>query len=149
MKIRIVQTALAFLTLLFVVGKAAGHCEIPCGIYDDAMRIKLLAEHIATIEKSMNMIKDLEQVEQRNTNQQVRWVMNKEDHANQLQDVVAQYFLTQRIKPDQKNYQEMLTLLHQMLIAAMKAKQTVDLNQVTELKRLLQEFEKLYFAPHT
>lgn len=149
MKIRIVQTALAFLTLLLLVGEAIGHCEIPCGIYDDAMRIKLIAEHIATIEKSMNMIKDLDQVEQKNTNQQVRWVMNKEDHANRLQEVVTQYFLTQRIKPDQKNYQEMLTQLHQMLVAAMKAKQTVDLANVTELNRLLKEFEKLYFAPHS
>lgn len=149
MKIRIVQTALAFLTLLLVAGEATSHCEIPCGIYDDAMRIKMMAEHIATIEKSMNMIKDLDQVEQKNTNQQVRWVMNKEDHANQLQEIVSQYFLTQRIKPDQKNYQEMLTQLHQMLIAAMKAKQTVDLANVTELNRLLKEFEKLYFAMHS
>ena len=149
MKNRIVQTTLAFLTLLLLAGEAIGHCEIPCGIYDDAMRIKLIAEHIATIEKSMNMIKDLDQVEQKNTNQQVRWVMNKEDHANRLQEVVTQYFLTQRIKPDQKNYQDMLTQLHQMLIAAMKAKQTVDLANVTELNRLLKEFEKLYFAPHS
>lgn len=148
MKIRYVQTALAFLALLFLAGRAYGHCEIPCGIYDDGMRIKLMAEHIATIEKSMNAIKDLEQAEKSNSNQQIRWVVNKEEHAGKLQEIVAQYFLTQRVKPEQKHYQEMLTLLHQMLISAMKAKQTVDLENVTELNRLLKEFEKLYFSTH-
>jgi len=32
------------------------HCEIPCGIYDDPMRLDMMAEHIGTIEKSMKQI---------------------------------------------------------------------------------------------
>ncbi|MDY6953871.1 MAG: superoxide dismutase [Ni], partial [Thermodesulfobacteriota bacterium] len=41
---------------LFVVSYASAHCEIPCGIYDDQMRIDMIAEHITTIEKSMKQI---------------------------------------------------------------------------------------------
>ena len=31
-----------------------GHCQIPCGVYDDAMRVKMIEEHTLTILKSMN-----------------------------------------------------------------------------------------------
>jgi nickel superoxide dismutase len=127
---------------------ALAHCEIPCGIYDDPMRIKLIAEHIATIEKSMNKIKEIEEEKNHEANQLVRWVNNKEDHANQLQEIVTQYFMTQRIKPDMKNYDQQLSLLHQILLSAMKSKQTTDGIHVAKLKKLLGEFETLYFSPH-
>ncbi|MEE4243183.1 MAG: superoxide dismutase [Ni] [Desulfopila sp.] len=132
--------------LFFSAAASWSHCEIPCGIYDDKMRITMLEEHIATMEKSMGQILDLEKGN--NNNQLIRWVMNKEDHAEQFQNIVTQYFMTQRIKPDEKMYHEELALLHQMLIYAMKAKQTVDLENITKLKELVTAFDKLYFAPH-
>jgi len=122
------------------------HCEIPCGIYDDKMRISMLEEHITTIEKSMKLIKELESAS--DSNQLIRWVMNKEDHANQFQEIVSQYFLTQRIKSDHQDYGAKLEVLHQMLIYAMKCKQTTDLDNTARLKELVSEFDKLYFAPH-
>ena len=65
--------------LLFFISNAGAHCEIPCGIYDDQMRTKLIAEHATTIEKSMKEIQAAP-----NQNQAVRWVMNKEKHADEL-----------------------------------------------------------------
>lgn len=132
---------------LIVTSTAFAHCEIPCGIYDDKMRITMIAEHITTIEKSMSKIMEIEKAEG-NSNQLVRWVMNKEEHANQLQEIVTQYFMTQRIKTNADKYPEKLSLLHQMLLASMKAKQTTDLEKVHQLRQLLTDFEKLYFAPH-
>ena len=76
-----------------------GHCEIPCGIYDDEMRIKMMAEHITTLEKSMKEIMALSKAPAINYNQIVRWVMNKETHATEFQGIVTQYFMTQRIRP--------------------------------------------------
>ena len=35
-----------------------GHCQIPCGIYDDLMRIHQMEEHVLTIEKSINKLAD-------------------------------------------------------------------------------------------
>jgi hypothetical protein len=55
-----------------------------------------------------------------NYNQLIRWVSNKEDHANEIQEIVSQYFMTQRIKPDTKNYSQKLALLHNMLIYAVE-----------------------------
>jgi len=130
---------------LFPAATAFSHCEIPCGIYDDPMRIQMIKEHITTIEKSMKTILSLEKEKNHNANQLIRWVMNKEEHANKLQKIVTQYFMTQRIKPDTKNYSKQLEVLHQMLIFSMKCKQTKDLSHVEKLRKLVGDFEKLYF----
>ena len=130
---------------LFLTSYALAHCEIPCGIYDDEMRIKMITENITTIEKSMNQIKQLEQEKNQNSNQLIRWVVNKEHHADKLQEIVTQYFMTQRIKLDAKDYDKKLALLHQMLVYSMKCKQTTDLSHVNKLRELVKEFQGLYF----
>ena len=137
------------LALLFCLGsgsQALAHCEIPCGIYDDSMRVSMLKEHLVTIEKSMDTIKSLKEKESPNMNQLVRWIMNKEDHANQFQEIVSQYFMTQRIAPDSEHYGQKVEVLHQMLVQAMRCKQTTDTGHVQNLRELIREFEKLYFG---
>jgi len=136
---------LGLVLVILSVNMASSHCEIPCGIYDDHMRVQMISEHIATIEKSMNQIVKLQDEKPITYNQLVRWIMNKEDHANQLQEIVTQYFMTQRIKTDTKDYEKKVTLLHQMLVSAMKCKQTTDLANIQELRSLLKQFEDLYF----
>ena len=122
------------------------HCEIPCGIYDDEMRVKMISEHIQTIEKSMKQINELEKAGMiGHSNQLVRWIMNKEEHANKLQEIVTQYFMTQRIKFDTKGYDKKLNILHHMLVYAMKCKQTTDLENTEALKKLVKEFSDIYF----
>ncbi|NLS96277.1 MAG: superoxide dismutase [Planctomycetaceae bacterium] len=132
--------------------RVSAHCEIPCGIYDDDARIKLLNEHVTTIEKSMKEIEKLSAESPLNQNQIVRWVMNKEDHANQFQEIVAQYFMTQRVKPltpdddaaTKQKYVKQLTLLHEMLVYAMKSKQTVDTANTDKLRELVHDFSHVY-----
>lgn len=137
---------LAGLSFLIIFNSTAmAHCEIPCGIYDDEARLSMLVEHTTTIEKSMQEIKALEKADPGNANQLIRWVMNKEEHANMLQEIVTQYFMTQRIKPDTEKYEKKLTVLHQMLLAAMKSKQTTDEANIAELRKLIEEFHNLYF----
>lgn len=142
----LLQFSIILFALLLFANSASSHCEIPCGIYDDQLRITLLEEHIATIEKSMDKINNPD--DGIGSNQHVRWIMNKEDHVNKFQEIVSQYFLTQRIKADSKDYTKQLEVLHQMLIYAMKCKQTTDLANTVKLKELVHSFEKLYFAPH-
>jgi nickel superoxide dismutase len=142
---QILKVGVTCLMLLFLVSYAGAHCEIPCGIYDDEMRVNMIAEHITTIEKSMNQINELSGQKATNYNQITRWVMNKENHSNELQHIVVQYFMTQRIKLDAKKYSEKVAVLHKMLVYAMKCKQTTDLSHIATLKSLLSEFKKLYF----
>ena len=133
----------------------SAHCQIPCGIYDDPARFTALAEHITTIEKSMNQIGELSKDPGANANQVTRWVMNKEDHADQLSAIVTEYFLQQRIKPvaagsghEREVYVGKLVACHQMLVASMKAKQTTDLGHVRTLRESLSQFKTLYEHKH-
>lgn len=152
MKKIIFAFAFLLLTVIFI-SKIFSHCQIPCGIYDDPMRISMIKEHITTIEKSMKEITALSKEGDKNYNQIVRWVVNKEEHADELSEIVTFYFMTQRLKPvEQKNsneykeYLKKLTLLHEMLIYAMKAKQTTDLASIEKLRSLTEDFNKVYFS---
>jgi len=147
MKHRHIQIAVIFLSVFLLKTPGFCHCEIPCGIYDDEMRVDMILEHIATIEKAMGQIIQLQKEDSINYNQLVRWINNKDDHANRLQEIVSQYFMTQRIKPDTKDYLKKLSILHQMLVSAMKCKQTTDLSNVEALKKLLKQFRDVYFTP--
>lgn len=140
--------AAAFLTTRVVLA----HCEIPCGIYGDKTRIDILYEHVTTIEKSMQQIVALEKEESKNYNQLVRWITNKETHATEIQHIVTQYFMTQRVKPKSGNddvnakYIAQLTPLHAMLISAMKAKQTTDVAHCASLRSQIDAFSAAYFS---
>ena len=146
MKMRFWLGCLMVVFCLGIGSQAGAHCEIPCGIYDDTMRVSMLKEHLVTIEKSMQTVKALQKDENTNMNQLVRWIMNKEDHANQFQEIVSQYFMTQRVTPDSKHYTQKVEVLHQMLVLAMRCKQTTDTAHVQTLRELISEFEKLYFG---
>jgi len=128
------------------------HCEIPCGIYDDPMRMKMVYEHIATIAKSIREIGRLEAEAKPNANQLTRWIINKDNHADQLQEIVTQYFMTQRLKPvapgapGYEKYIGELTLLHALLVEAMKSKQAVDPATAQKMQELAAGFEKSYFG---
>lgn len=144
---------LFFVLLVFTRQAIYPHCEVPCGIYNDEMRFTMIAEHIQTIEKAMEQIKHLSEESPQNMNQTVRWIMNKEKHAEDIQHIISQYFLTQRIKAaDSKDkqatekYFKKLALCHQILVYAMKTKQTTDLDNVKKLTSSVGEFKKLYFS---
>ncbi|MFT7670028.1 MAG: nickel superoxide dismutase [Planctomycetota bacterium] len=117
------------------------------------MRIDMLMEDAATIEKGMSMIAQLEKEGAGNSNQMVRWIMNKDQHAAAIQETVASYWLAQRIKtPKEDNaearakYLGQLVHMHGITVAAMKCKQTTDTANVAKLRALALEFSGTYFS---
>jgi nickel superoxide dismutase len=146
--------AAIFLVVTFAATTVGAHCQIPCGIYNDELRVQLIEEDITTVEKSMNEINSLGAAEKVDYNQLVRWINNKETHAQKIQDIVTAYFMAQRIKPPTNHedkdavnqYLHKLALLHAIQIHAMKAKQSTDLKEVEMLRDLVNEFRKAYFG---
>lgn len=154
-KLRLSSILLGLMVISLSSGKVYAHCEIPCGIYGDSVRISLLYEHIATIEKSMIKINELSTAKNVDYNQMVRWVMNKEQHATEMQDIISQYFLHQRVKPKDSSqveaygvYIKQLTLLHKLQVLAMKSKQGTDVGYIKKMQDLVHEFEHAYFGNH-
>jgi hypothetical protein len=113
------------------------------------MRIDMLMEDAATIETGMSELVK----EETNSNQLVRWVLTKDQHAASIQETVASYWLAQRIKaPAEESevareaYHRQLELLHGITVAAMKCKQTTDVANGARVRALALEFSATYFS---
>ncbi len=153
---RLALTTLAGLFLILGVDRfAAAHCEVPCGIYGDQLRFEGMLEDTATIEKAIKQINELSKGQggTLGVNQGVRWVMTKETHATSIQGVIAQYFMTQRLKPADPadaaawgKYVDKLTKAHAVMRNAMKSKQSVDGASAETLRASILAFHKAYEA---
>lgn len=131
--------------VLLLPNPLQAHCQIPCGIYDDYARVLLMLEDATTIEKSAQLIAELAgKSDPQSQNQLVRWVMNKEKHAQNIIATISDYFLTQRVKPEQKDYAERLKKHHAVIIAAMQAKQNADLKYAKSLKESIAALAAYY-----
>jgi len=146
--------ALAVALVLTVAPKSSAHCQVPCGIYGDQMRFEIMAEHIVTIDKSMKQITELSTKPGENANQLVRWVNNKDEHADKISEIVSYYFLAQRIKEpgsdadvsEIKSSPARLNFPHRITVSAMKCKQTTDPGNVGKLRAALEEFADSYLS---
>jgi len=126
-----------------------GHCQVPCGIFDDPARVAAMKEDAATIRKSMVQIGELVGAgDAASFNQATRWVMTKEAHAGSLMTTLGEYMLAQRVKPDlfegEKEYLEALKAHHAALQAAMKTKQVVDLSACDALDKAIADVAPMY-----
>ncbi len=121
------------------------HCQVPCGIYDDHARVELMLEDAATIEKATKLLADLAaKNDAQSLNQSVRWVMNKEQHAQNIIATISDYFLTQRVKTSQADYVERLKKHHAVIVAAMKAKQNAGAEHVANLRKTIEALASYY-----
>lgn len=142
----ILFTALAILGLVFAFSNTVyAHCQIPCGIYDDHARIKLMLEDSATIIKATKLIADLSgKTDAQSQNQMIRWVLIKEKHAQNMISTISDYFLTQRVKSTQKDYVERLKKHHVVIVAAMHAKQNADEKYAVILQKSIEDIAQYY-----
>ncbi|MCH2113405.1 MAG: superoxide dismutase, Ni [Pirellulales bacterium] len=123
----------------------AAHCEVPCGIYDDGARFSQLLEDQSTIAKSIDQIIELAGAHAATQqNQLARWISTKEEHATNTQHVIAQYFMTQKIKADDPAYVRKLTAAHGVMVAAMQCKQSAEPAKANALKTAILAFQKAY-----
>lgn len=142
---RLTICALALGLVASIAGTILAHCEVPCGIYGDQRRFEELLEDQATIAKAITNINELSQKSDATSkNQLVRWVNTKESHATNSQHIIAQYFMTQRIKASGENYTKKLTAAHGVMVAAMKCKQTTDDASAAALKKAIHDFYRAY-----
>ncbi len=139
------------LTLLLLVASffltsahLGAHCQVPCGIFDDETTFTIMHEHTETIRKAMVEMAKLEPGDIKSHQQFVRWVNNKESHAQKIQDLCGEYFLAQRIKPSMDNYVEQLKAVHAIMIAAMRAKQNVDTKYADALQTAIHDYAHIY-----
>ncbi len=137
------------------VSSTHAHCQVPCGIFDENARIKALYEDATTIDKAMKLMNELAGKKDAQSQQQfVRWTIAKEEHASRIMSVTSEYFLAQKLKPVAKGaegydaYLDKLALHHEVMIAAMKTKQTTDAAAVTRLRNAIHGIKHVWSKSH-
>ena len=142
------RSILALCALSFLApATISAHCQIPCGIYADDNVIEKMHTDFETIEKASMQIIELSKDPAKNAHQLTRWIMNKESHAQAIQETVLNYFLAQRLKPDEADkeaYLAKLTLCHKVIVTTMKCKQSTDPAAVKMLHDQLHIFQELF-----
>eukprot|EP01091_Cochliopodium_minus_P015086 TRINITY_DN5278_c0_g1_i1.p1 TRINITY_DN5278_c0_g1~~TRINITY_DN5278_c0_g1_i1.p1 ORF type:complete len:190 (+),score=43.23 TRINITY_DN5278_c0_g1_i1:1-570(+) len=149
-----------FLLVILAISCVNSHCMVPCGIYDDDQRFDKLLEDAKTIRKAIeniNTISTQEKLAAKDYNQLTRWVNTKEEHADLIIDVVSKYFLTQKIAPvdvicddtsckteDRIRYLYKVENCHRVMRAAMTTKQNVDVKNVDELEKLINDLSRYF-----
>jgi ubiquitin-small subunit ribosomal protein S27Ae len=136
-------------TLHLVLRLRGGHCQVPCGIFDDPAMVAQLKEHAATIRKAMSESKGLHAAGGlQELNQIVRWISTKEDHCAKIISMVGEYCLCQRVKKEifasDADYVDALKAHHAVMQAAMKAKQSMDQAACDALDHALGDMAKMY-----
>jgi len=134
------------MSLAFALPQAGyAHCQVPCGIYDDHARLQAMLEDAATVEKAATSMAELAGAsDAQSQNQMVRWVLNKEKHADNVIQTISDYFLTQRVTPSQEDYAERLQRHHAVILAAMRAKQNAAKSFAVELRNKIEALAEYY-----
>jgi small subunit ribosomal protein S27Ae len=141
-------------TLTQLMDLPGGHCQVPCGIFDDPKLVAEIKEQAATIRKAIIQINELHSKTDANSfNQKTRWVMTKEEHCGKIITSIGEYCLCQRVKPvgapgspfkTEKDFIDALKSHHNVLVAAMKAKQSVNLTAADGLDHAVADWGKMY-----
>ncbi|KAG7352078.1 ubiquitin [Nitzschia inconspicua] len=136
-------------TLHLVLRLRGGHCQVPCGIFDDPAMVAEIKQHAATVRKAMTQSAELHATgDLQSLNQIVRWINNKEEHCSKIITAISEYCLCQRVKKEifssDSDYVDALKAHHAVMQAAMKAKQTVDPAACDALDQAIADFAKMY-----
>jgi len=141
-------------TLHLVLRLRGGHCQVPCGIFDDPKLVADCKEAVATIKKAMVQMNELSaELSAANINQITRWVNTKEEHAGKIITTMSEYCLCQRVKPvgapkspftKEEDYIAALMAHHAVMMAAVKCKQTVDPANADALDAAIDTMSKMY-----
>jgi len=139
-------------TLHLVLRLRGGHCQVPCGIFDDPAIVAEIKQCVETIKKACVQFNELHSksggpsaVEM---NQMIRWINTKEEHAKKIITIVSEYCLCQRVKVEvfatDKDYVDALKAHHAVMQCAMKSKQNVDDATIANLEHAVEDFAKMY-----
>jgi ubiquitin-small subunit ribosomal protein S27Ae len=139
-------------TLHLVLRLRGGHCQVPCGIFDDPHVVAEIQQCCETIRKAMVQGKELHATittDPLSMNQMVRWINTKEEHCKKIITLVSEYCLCQRVKTvgvfkSDEEYVQALKSHHAVMACAMKAKQSMDISVCHDLEHAVEDFSKMY-----
>jgi len=122
------------------------HCQMPCGIYNDAMIFDKGDEYFLTMYKGISVLNNSPFSTVKEKNDFVRWVVTKEKMSDAFAEILTSYFLQQKIKPGDLDTPKRLESVHKLLFGLVAIKQNTSLEYVEEFSKEWEKF-KLMFHP--
>lgn len=134
-------TLLKGLDKLFHFDRAKAHCDVPCGIYDPiTAQIDAL-----TVVRMVDLMHALEGDGPAYDNSMSRYIAVKEQHAESCKHQVRVIW-GDFIKPEHvEKYPKLNVLVHQIMKAGSKARQTADRDAAVHLVDLVNEFAQIFW----
>ena len=125
--------------------KASAHCDIPCKIYDPSSA-QLAA---LTVVRMTDMINELESKQPLSLHDQAqlsRLVAQKEEHGIKVKYEVRVIWGDYFKQPQLEAFPEIHELTHNIMLAASKAKQTVDKAAALDLLQKVNRFAEVFWT---
>lgn len=124
--------------------EAQAHCDIPCGIYDP-----IIAQIAAlTVVRMVDLMADLDGTTGDKLayhNSMSRYIAVKEEHAEKAKHEIRVIFGDFIKGPQVEKYPELPTLVHKIMMAGSKARQTSDRGAAVELVELINRFAEIFW----
>lgn len=120
------------------------HCQMPCGIYHDALVYDKIDQYVETMYKGMTMLNDSKFDTVHSKNEFIRWVMTKDESSDEVAKIITSYFLQQKIKPGEADTDKRLRTAHNLLFMLVQIKQNTDRKFVEDFAREWDKFKLMF-----
>ena len=125
--------------------RLSAHCDIPCGIYDP-----IIAQIAAlTVVRMIDLMTDLDnkggEKNKDYINSMSRYVAIKEEHAEKAKHEIRVIFGDYIKAPHVEKYPELPTLVHKIMMAGSKVRQSTDRAAAVEFVEMINKFAQIFW----
>lgn len=130
----------------FDLEEASAHCDIPCGIYDPHLAQVAALTVIRMDDLMADLMKDHKEANAEFFNSMARYVAVKEEHAELAKREIRVIFGDYMKKEHVDKYPELPALVHHILQAGSKARQSASREAALEFLSLINQFAEIFWA---
>ena len=124
------------------IEEANAHCDIPCKIYDPAV-VQVAALSVVRI---LDIISELDESSKGNQSELARLTIEKENQARIVKDEIRIIWGDYFKDPQIEMYPNIHSLVHSIMMAGSKCKQSTDRQNGLDLVELVNEFTEAFWG---
>ena len=127
---------------MFKIEEVNAHCDIPCKIYDPAV-VQVAALSVVRI---LDIISELDDSSKANQSELARLTIEKENQARIVKDEIRIIWGDYFKDPQIEMYPNIHSLVHSIMMAGSKCKQSIDRQNGLDLVELVNEFTEAFWG---
>jgi len=127
---------------MFKIEEANAHCDIPCKIYDPAV-VQVAALSVVRI---LDIISELDESSKANQSELARLTIEKENQARIVKDEIRIIWGDYFKDPQIEMYPNIHSLVHSIMMAGSKCKQSIERQNGLDLVELVNEFTEAFWG---